>query len=170
MDTMTILIHSRQTPQPVPMKLVWLGFIAGLNGTLVMDLLLMAALWIMGTPPLTCFSMVGDTVSRLLSQMGIQLWDSIRMGVITHYTVGPVIGTIYGFLVNRIDTLRTKSMLKGIAQAVLFVEIVSLPMLMLTPFILKLSFSDTLQWFGGSFVMHFIWGVVFGGVIHNFRK
>ena len=39
-------------------------------------------------------------------------------------------------------------------------------MLAMTPILLKMALTDTLQWFGGSFVLHLFWGVVMGGIVH----
>ncbi len=57
------------------------------------------------------------------------------------------------------DTLK-----KGIVLAVLYTEILSQPMLALAPILLRMTAPETLQWFGGSFGMHLIWGCVLGVV------
>jgi hypothetical protein len=43
------------------------GFLGGLAGTLVMDILLMGALLVLRQPAVLCYSIVGDTVSRFLA-------------------------------------------------------------------------------------------------------
>ena len=57
------------------------GFLGGLAGTMVMDILLMGALLALGQPALMCFSIVGDTVSRFLAMFGTdRRWHSNRRG------------------------------------------------------------------------------------------
>ncbi len=58
----------------------------------------------------------------------------------------------------KIDALRVDTLKKGVVLAVLYVEIVSQPLLATT--------SDTLQWFGVSFLLHMIVGVVLGLVLY----
>ena len=54
---------------PLAKGIGW-GLIGGLAATLVMDLILMGILTAAGLPPLTCFSIVGDTVASLFSLDG----------------------------------------------------------------------------------------------------
>jgi len=152
------------THVPLAKGIGW-GLVGGLAGTLVMDLILMGALSAAGLPTLTCFSIVGDTIACFFSLLGIEITGGVLPGVATHYIVGPVVGAIFGATVARVDVLRVDSLKKGIVLAVLYVEIVSQPILATTPILLKMTAADTLQWFGGSFVMHFVFGVVLGAVV-----
>ena len=113
----------------------------------------------------TCFAMVGDTVARLFSMLGVQLAGGIPLGVAAHYLIGPLIGAIFGVAVTRFDALRLNTLKKGIMLAVLYIEIVSQPILATTPVLLKMTGPETWQWFGISFIMHMIWGVVLGVVV-----
>jgi hypothetical protein len=126
---------------------------------------LMGGLSAAGLPIFTCFSLVGDTVARFFSMLGMQLAGGIPLGAAAHYLVGPLIGAIFGVIVTQFDALRLSPMKKGILLAVLYVEIVSQPILATTPILLKMTGPETWQWFGISFVMHMIWGVVLGGVV-----
>jgi hypothetical protein len=141
------------------------GSIGGLVGTMVMDLVLMGVLSAAGLPIFTCFSIVGDTVARLFSMLGMELAGGIPLGVAAHYLIGPLIGAIFGMAVTRFEALRVNTFKKGIVLAVLYVEIVSQPILAATPILLKMTGPETRQWFGISFVMHMIWGVVLGVVV-----
>ena len=49
--------------------------------------------------------------------------------------------------------------------AVLYIEILSQPILATSPIILEMTAAQTLQWFGVSAVMHLIWAVVLGVVV-----
>ncbi len=143
----------------------FIGAIGGVVGTLVMDLVLMGGLSAVGLPALTCFSMVGDTVARFFSMLGVNVAGGVPFGVATHYVVGPIIGAIFGTAVTRVDALRIDIRKKAIVFAVLYVEVLSQPLLALTPILLETSTTTTLLWFGGSFLVHFLWGVVLGLIV-----
>ncbi len=138
------------------------GMIGGLTGTMLMDLLLMGGLIAAGLPALSCFSIVGETVARFFSLLGIQLAGFVPLGVVTHYLVGPLVGAIFGAAISRFAVLQVNSLKKGIAMAVIYVEIISQPVLITTPLLLKMTAAETLQWFGISFAMHLLVGVVLG--------
>ena len=141
------------------------GLMGGLAGTLVMDLVLMGALSAAGVPALTCFSIVGNTVARFFSTLGIETAGGIPLGAAAHYLIGPLVGAIFGAAVAQIAALQVETLKKGIVLAILYVEILSQPILATTPILLKMTAHETLQWFGVSFVMHLIWGAVLGAVV-----
>jgi hypothetical protein len=130
-----------------------------------MDLILMGALSAVGDEALSCFSIVGDTVARFFSLLGIHMAGGVPLGMATHYTVGPIVGVIFGAAATRVDALRVATLKQRVILAVLYVEILSLPLLALTPLLLKTPTSETLLWFGGSSVMHFICGSILGLVV-----
>jgi hypothetical protein len=130
-----------------------------------MDLLLMGALSAAGLGALTCFAIVGDTAGRFLSLLGVAMTGGVPLGVATHYLIGPLVGVVFGILVTQVGALRVDSLKKGILLAVLYVEILSQPLLAATPILLKMTAATTLLWFGASFVMHFILAVVLGAVV-----
>jgi hypothetical protein len=139
-----------------------LGFIGGTAGTLVMDFVLVGGLLAVRLPALTCFSIVGDTVEHVFLNLGITLAGGVLTGIVAHYLVGPLFGIIFGALIVKVPVLHVSSKTKGIFLAVLYVEIMSQPILAMTPIVLKMTAKDTLVWFGASFVMHFLYGVVLG--------
>jgi uncharacterized membrane protein YagU involved in acid resistance len=146
------------------------GLIGGLVSTMVMDLILMGALLAVRYPALLCFSIVGDTVSRFLSMFDLQVAGGIPTGVITHYLIGPLVGVIFGVAVAMFPALREGTLKKRIIAAILYVEIMSQPILATTPILLKMTANETLQWFGGSFVMHAILAVILGVIVsHGLR-
>jgi hypothetical protein len=141
------------------------GFLGGLAGTLVMDLLLMGALLALGQPAVMCFSIVGDTVARFLALFGTQIAGGVPTGVVTHYVVGPLFGILFGGIVMMLPALRERTLKKTSLAAFVYVEILSQPILATTPILLKMKAPATLQWFGGSFVMHLILSVVLGVIV-----
>ena len=141
------------------------GLIGGLVGTMVMDLVLMGALSAVGLPALTCFSIVGNTVARFFSILGIEMAGGVPLGAAAHYLIGPVVGAIFGAAVAQVNALRVDTLKKSIVLAVLYVEILSQPILATTPILLKMTAHETLQWFGVSFVMHLMLAVVLGVIV-----
>jgi hypothetical protein len=154
-------VKIQNPPAALATGVAW-GFVGGLVATLSMDMVLMAALSALGVPPLTCFSIVGDTAARFFSVLSLAMAGGVIPGIATHYLIGPLVGAVFGTAVAQIGALRSCSLKKVILLAVLFVEILAQPILATTPILLKMTAAETLQWFGGSFVMHFIFGVVLG--------
>lgn len=141
------------------------GLLGGLAGTVVMDLLLMGALSIAGLPALTCFSLVGNTVARFFIELGIATAGGVPAGVAAHYVVGPLFGVLYGAVVLRIAAFNVNTTRKAVLYAILYAELLSQPILVMTPILLNMTAAATLQWYGGSFVMHLLWGLVAGIVV-----
>ena len=141
------------------------GFLGGLFGTMIMDLVLMRALSAVGLPVLTCFSIVGSTVAGLFLMQSVEMAYTIQLGVITHYLVGPLFGAVFGMLVARIEALQVNTLKKSILLAIIFIEILSQPMLAVTPILLKMTIPAILQWYSGAFIMHMFMAVVLGSVV-----
>ena len=157
-------ITSHATPDKLLKGLGW-GFLGGLTGTLVMDLLLMGALLVLKQPATQCFSIVGDTVSRFFAVLGAQVAGGVATGVMTHYVVGPLFGILFGAAVTKLHVLRAGSLKQITIAAILYVEILSQPILVTTPILLKMKTPTTLQWYGGAFLMHLIMSIVLGVIV-----
>lgn len=146
------------------------GLIGGAVGTLIMDLVLMGAFAIARLPLLACFSIVGDTVATIFSIQSIENSRAIRLGVLTHYLIGPVIGAIFGTVIMRVKALQVNTIKKSVLLAILYVEILSQPLLASTPILLKMALPAILQWYCGALGMHLIAGAVIGAVVgHGLR-
>ena len=154
--------HAKRAP--LAKGIAW-GFLGGLAGTMVMDILLMGTLLVLRQPALMCFSIVGNTVSRFLAMFGTQIAGGVPTGVVTHYVVGPLFGMLFGATVMKFPALRDGSLKKVTIAAFVYVEILSQPILATTPILLKMGSPATLQWFGGSFVMHLILSIVLGVIV-----
>jgi hypothetical protein len=159
------LPESTRIPSHIVIKRSGWGLIGGLAGTLVMDLLLMGALLVLGQPASTCFSIVGDTVSRFLALFGTQVAGGVPTGVVTHYVVGPLIGVLFGAGVMSLPALREGSVKRTMLAAFVYVELLSQPILATTPILLKMKAPVTLLWYGGSFVMPLILSIVLGVIV-----
>ncbi len=123
------------------------GLLGGLAGTIVMDLCLIGAFAVAGLPPLTCFSIVGDTAARFITILGdavgrfsaitgIEIAGGVPLGIAVHYVIGPAIGASLGAGVAKIDALQPDSKRKSLVLAVLYVEILSQPLLAAMPVLL----------------------------------
>lgn len=141
------------------------GLIGGLAGTMVMDLVLMLGLPVAGLPALTCFSIVGKTVASFFSMQGIEMTGGVPLGVFTHYLIGPAAGAIFGAAVTQVKVLQPDTLKKSIILAILYVQVLSQPILATTPILLKMTVAKTLQWYGGSFLMHSVLGLVLGVIM-----
>jgi len=164
-----ILQGSARTKMKMPafllVKGIGWGMVAGLAGTLVMDLVLMGMFVAAGMPALTCFSIVGDTIAHVLSLLGVTTTGGVLLGMAAHYLIGPVIGGIYGAAAANVEMFQADTPGKNIRNAVLYTEILSQPMLAMTPIFLGMTAAEIWLWFGGSFVMHAIWGCILGVVV-----
>ena len=142
-----------------------LGVVGGLVGTIVMDLVLIGTLSAAGLPAVISFSTIGDTAAGFFALMGIDMAGGFPLGAAIHYLLGLVLGGAFGAAVSRVDALRPDTIKKGVVLAVVYIEVLSQPILATSPIILKMTASETLQWFGVSAAMHLIWGVVLGAVV-----
>lgn len=145
----------------VPSPLTW-AVLGGLAGTLVMDLVLMAALWLAGRDPFKCFSMVGMSVRLLLGLPSGEGLPAVLTGVATHYSVGPALAILFVALMGRLSLLRSPSLKRTLITAALYAELISQPMLVIVPIFLRLPTSLTLVWYAGSTVMHLTYAIVLG--------
>jgi hypothetical protein len=142
------------------------GLIAGVAGTIAMDLVLVGGLSALELPTHTCFSAIGSTVAHFFSLLGIKLSGDVMLGAATFHLLGPLLSAIYGFAVSQVGALQGITLKKNVVCAVLYAEVVSQLLLTTMPILLKMSGSETVLWFAGSFVLHLIWGIVLGFVLH----
>lgn len=141
------------------------GLIAGLAATVVIDLVTMGVLPFMGAPRDGGFSIIGDTAAGFFALFGLDVAGGVPLGAVLHFLVGLALGVIFGAAVTRVDALRLSSIKKSLGLGILYTEVISLPILVTPPLILKWAGAAAAQWFGFSFVMHAIWGVVLGLVV-----
>ena len=145
---------------------MWWGLIGGVAGTMAMDLVLVGGLSALGLPTNTCFLSIGSTVAHFFSLLGIKLSGDLILGMATFHLLGPVLSAIYGLAVSQIGALQGITLKKNVVGAVLYAEVLSQLILTTMPILLKMSGSETILWFAGSFVLHLTWGIVLGFVMH----
>jgi hypothetical protein len=130
-----------------------------------MDLFLMGVFVSVQLPPLLCFSIVGDTMARFFSIIGIELAGGVLPGIATHYVAGPIFGILYGAAVAIAPARYKGTRRKCVMASVLYVEILSQPLLATAPILLKMTTQALLQWYVGGFVMHMVMGSVLGLIV-----
>jgi hypothetical protein len=130
-----------------------------------MDLILVGTLSAVGLPPIVSFSTIGDTAAGFFSMLGMDVAGGLPLGAAVHYLLGLALGLIFGAVVSQVEALRVNTPQKGIVLAIFYIEVISQPIGATAPLILKMTASETLQWFGVPAVMHLIWGAVLGAVV-----
>jgi hypothetical protein len=146
------------------------GIIGGLVGTVVMDLFGAGMFMIMGGPASLSFSIIGDAAAVFFSLFGIELAGGTPLGALLHYLIGFGLGALLGVAVSRVDALRLSSKKKGLGLGILYVEIMSQPMLIAAAIVLKMTATEAIQWFGVSFIMHLVYGGVLGVILSYWQR
>jgi hypothetical protein len=80
--------------------------------------------------------------------------------------IGLVMGSVLGIAVAFIESLRRASLRKMGVVGILYVEVLSLPLLAAGAFALQMKLADAALWFAISFVLHLVYGLALGVVIH----
>jgi hypothetical protein len=148
-------------PKP-PMKGITWGLMAGLAGTITMDLAMASGLSILGLPLDTCYRTIGSTVMRFFYLLGMQLGGEFTLGVAAYHLIGPLLGASYGLIVSQVSVLQRTTLKETLLYAVLYAEIVSQLILAMVPVLLSMPAQEAALWFAGSSILHAIWGVVMG--------
>ncbi len=138
------------------------GSIGGLAGTMLMYVFGAGIFAILGWPASTSISIIGDSAAAFFWPLGITLTGGASLGIWLYYLIGTLLGAMMGIAVISLEPLRLASLQKRVGFSILFVEVMSLPMLAAGALALKMSIASAAQWFSISFVMHLIYGLVLG--------
>lgn len=147
-----------------------LGIIGGLLGTLVMDLFLVGIFVVAGMPADLTFSFIGDTATNFFSLIDIDMGGSVLLGALVHYLIGLGLGGIFGAAVSQIDAFPVNSLKQSVVLGIVYIEAISLPILITAPLLIEMTPADISQWFGLSVPMHLICGSVLGAVVSYGRQ
>ena len=145
-------------------EITW-GMAAGLLGTVVMDLVIIGFFAASGMPLGLVYSFIGDVAQQCFLRIGVTVPGGVILGAVAHFGLGLALGAVFGVAVSRIPRLRLGSVVKGALLGVLYIEIVSQPLLVLAPLIMTMTTSDVLRWYALSTSMHVIYGIVLGVVM-----
>jgi hypothetical protein len=141
---------------------VIIGCIGGLVGTILMDLFGAGLFVVMGGPASLSFSIIGDAAAAFLAMLGLTVAGGTPLGALLHYLIGLAFGALFGAAVSRIAVLRLDSPMKAVGLGVVYVELMSQPLLAAAALVLQMTAAEAAQWFGISFVMHLVYGLVLG--------
>jgi len=140
------------------------GIAGGLAGTISMYLFGAGIFSLLGWPADTSVSIIGDSAAAFFSKLGVVLSGGAFLGTRLYYLIGLTLGAMLGVAVASLEPLRLASLKKRVGLSILYVEVMSLPLLAAGVLALKMSAADTVFWFGISFVMHLVYGLVLGVV------
>ncbi len=142
-----------------------LGLIGGLVGTIAIDLTAVGTLLALGYQADLSYLIAGSTAAGFFSDIGINMAGSVPLGVVVRYLIGLGLGVIFGVAVSRINALRVDTA-KRVMFSILYVEVISQPLLAAAPNIMKGWDADTTwQWFFTSFFIHMIYAIALAGVV-----
>lgn len=140
------------------------GMVGGLAGSISMYLFGAGIFALLGWPANTSFSIIGNSAAAFFSKLGVTLAGGSSLGMKLYYLIGLTLGAMLGLAVVSLEPLHMASLKKRVGLSILFVEVMSLPLLAAGTLALKMSAADTTLWFGISFVMHLVYGLVLGVV------
>jgi hypothetical protein len=141
------------------------GLIGGLAGTIAMHVFGVGIFLVMGQPTSISFSIIGDATASFFARLGVELAGGAPLGMVVFYLLGLALGVTFVAFVVRIDALRLDSIKKGVGLGILYVEVLSLPLLAMATLVLNMTATATALWFGVSVVMHLAYGAVMGAVV-----
>lgn len=118
-----------------------------------------------GDPLGLIYSFIGYVAQQFILRIGIEVPGGVLLGALVHFLLGLTLGSAFGLAVSRIRRLRLGSVLKGALLGVLYIEIVSQPILVSAPLLVKMTTPDVIQWYVLSTSMHTIYGIVLGVVL-----
>ena len=141
------------------------GMVGGLAGNISMGLVGAGIFNLLGWPANTSFTIIGDSAAAFFSKLGIALAGGVALGVGLYFLIGLLFGASLGLAVGGIEPLRHLSGKKKVGLSILFVEVLSLPLLAAGSLALKMNAASAGLWFSISFVMHLVYGLVLGLIL-----
>ncbi len=141
------------------------GIAGGLVGTAAMYLFGACIFIILGWSANTSFLIIGNSAAAFLAGLGIHWAGGVALGARLFFLIGLAMGAILGAAVIRVKPLRLASPRTKIGIAVVYVEMLSLPLLAAGCLALKMDLVSALLWFSISFVMHLVYGLVLGAIL-----
>jgi hypothetical protein len=142
------------------------GGLAGIVATIVMDIFVALAMTAMGNPAAFMFVFIGQVAAKFFSLLNMPIAGGPGLGLLLHYLFGTGYGALFCGALARWPRLKPPALGGAILLGILYIEIASQPFLASAPLLLKMTASDTLQWYGLSTAMHAIYGVVVGLLQH----
>ncbi len=160
-------IVTRPATSATPLRSMQWGLVAGLAGTMAMDLVQLGGLTALGLPIDTCFETIGTTAASFFSILGFRFAGEATLGVAVYHLLGPLLGAAYGLIVSQVTALQRTTLKKSLLYAVLYAEVISQLILTLVPVLLHMPAQEAVLWFAGSSVLHGVWGLVMGSAAYH---
>src|SRR5512143_2095084 len=115
------------------------GMVGGLAGTMLMYVFGAGIFALLGWPASTSISIIGDSAAAFFSPLGIGLTGGASLGIWLYCMIGLLLGVIMGIAVVTLEPLRLGSLQKRVGLSILFVEVMSLPLLAAGTMALKMD-------------------------------
>jgi hypothetical protein len=151
-------------------KAIAWGLFGGLVSTVIMDLVIIAFFLAVRMPIDLIYSFIGEVAQSFFLRIGSDAPGRFTLGAFIHLSLGLLLGGLFGVMVSQFRTLRLGSLKKGILLGVLYIEVISQPILVTAPLLKEMTASAILQWYGLSTVMHTIYGIILGGFLSYKQK
>ena len=140
------------------------GMLGGLAGTISMYLFGACIFTLLGWPADTSVSIIDGSAAAFFSALGVALTGGAPLGLRWYFLIGLTLGVMWGVAVAGLKPLNMATPKNRVGLSILFVEVMSLPLLAAGTLALKMSPAGAIIWFGISFVMHLVYGLVLGVV------
>ncbi|UCE25187.1 MAG: hypothetical protein JSU74_03840 [Candidatus Zixiibacteriota bacterium] len=138
------------------------GILGGLIATIVMDLVMVGLFVIMARPATVFFAFIGDATGAFFTLIGFNISVGATLGTVLHYVLGLLFGLIFGAIAPRWSFLRSEGAIVWMVVAVVYVQILSLGLLIPTTRLLEMTRVEVWELLSLSVFVHSIWGVVLG--------
>ena len=152
------------------MKMAVWGLIGGFIATAIMDGVCAAFFAGVGMPVDLTYSFIGDAAADFFSRTGLDMAGSRLLGTVVHFFIGTALGGLFGLTTSRVEVFRTDSLRKAVVLAVIYIEIVSQPIVASAPLLGKMTVPDIVNWYALSTGMHLIYAVVLATILSWRRK
>src|SRR3990172_8429777 len=118
------------------------GMVGGLAGTILMYLVGAGIFALLGWPANTPFSIIGDSAAAFFSKLEVTLAGGPSLGLRLYFLIGLILGEMLGVAVVSLKSLQLASLKKRVGLSILYVEVMSLPLLAAGTLALKMSATD----------------------------
>jgi hypothetical protein len=123
---------------------------------------------LLGWPASTSFTIIGDSAAAFYTKLGVALDGGSSLGMQLYFLIGLTLGAVLSVAIAGLEPLHLAPPKKRVVLSILYVEVMSLPLLAAGTLALKMSVTDALLWFGISFIMHLVYGLVLG-IVTNYE-
>ncbi len=143
------------------------GMVGGLAGTSLMYFFGAGIFLLLGWPANTSITIIGNSAAAFFAKLGVVLAGGPSLGIWLFFQIGLIFGAILGVTYFGLEPFYLASPKKRVMLSILYVEGMSVPLLAAGTLALKMEAHAAVVWFGISFVMHLVYGLVLGMVLNS---